>query len=346
MSTMVRATAPSNIAFVKYWGKRDAARQWPANDSISMTLSSARTVTTATPRPDQMNDTLFMNERSVDLTGKSGSKAHAQLARLRAAVAQTTGGATPSLSLSTKNTFPASCGIASSASGLMALTLAALGAWTGASTVEALGRAGFGRARLRELARLGSGSACRSLDGGYVRWYAGSSPGEQSASPLHDAAHWPLADVIVVLSSGEKAVGSTEGHAAAWTSPLFGPRLAGLDRRLSAVTKALAERDLERLGDELEAEALEMHAVMMSATPGVNYFAERTAPFLAWVREERAKGRLPAWFTLDAGPNPHLIAKAQDAADVASRVRARWGDDTHMIIDRAGTGAELELASP
>lgn len=322
LSRVHEVLAPSNIALIKYWGKRDAALQIPANDSLSMTLATAFTCTRAA---------VAESPSLTSAHGALGSKAERHLAFLKAEL-----GFDAPLAITTKNSFPAACGIASSASGLAALTIAAIAAWTGASSFDELAVAGFSRARLANLARRGSGSACRSLYGGYVQWHADT----QDVSVTLPPDHWQLADIIVVLSDAPKAVSSTDAHAGAWASPLFAPRLAGLPERLAQVRGALVKRDLAALGDAIEIEALEMHAVMMSGQPAANYFTASTSRFLCWLREERRAGRLAAWFTIDAGPNVHLICEAADSEHISKAVELAF-PEARLIRDHTGHGPTL-----
>lgn len=322
MNRVHEVVAPSNIALIKYWGKRDPIEQIPANDSLSMTLATAVTRTQAS---------VATASSLASEKGPLGGKAERHLAFLRQQL-----GFTAPLAINTRNSFPASCGIASSASGLAALTIAAIAAWTGASNFEELEVAGFSRARLADLARRGSGSACRSLYGGYVHWRADS----QEVSVRLGPEHWALADVIVVLSDAPKPVSSTDAHAGAWGSPLFAPRLASVSDRLERVYSALAHRDLVTLGETIETEALEMHAVMMSGQPSAYYLTKTTSRFLAWTRQERKAGRLPAWFTIDAGPNVHLICEARDSDQVSRAVKAAF-PEAQLIQDHVGQGPSL-----
>jgi diphosphomevalonate decarboxylase len=251
-------------------------------------------------------------------------------------------GATARLRIVTENSFPQGCGIASSASGFGALTLAAAAALTGATSEAELVDAGVTRGRLAHLARLGSGSAGRSFYGGYVQWSAGTMPEAQRIAPLFDPGHFPLADVICVLSDAEKAVPSTTAHRAAWSSPLFAPRLAGLQDRLDAVKLALECRDFDALGPLLEAEALEMHAVIMSSEPPVRYLTDATSRLLTFVREQRRRGALPGYFTIDAGPNVHLLCRPADAAAVAATV-SRAFPGVRLLLDGTGYGPSLAV---
>ncbi len=348
------AKVPSNIALLKYWGKKDESTQWPANDSLSMTLEHALTVTKARPLAgiDQATaqpplDQVTIGGRTLSSLSDSGHKALAHLRRLRELT-----GFKSLLEVESSNTFPSECGIASSASGLGALTLAALGAWTGSKNLGELEANGYCRNRLAQLARLGSGSACRSFWGGFVAWEAGPQGDRQRVYPVAVDLDFKLADLIVVLSKQPKGLSSTEGHRSAWTSPLFAPRLASHRSRYQQMQQALKKRDLESMGAIMEVEALEMHSVMMTAQPPARYWTDETSPLITWIREERLAGRLPAWFTIDAGPNVHVICDLKDAPNVMAKIRARYQnlaqehpnsryDGVEIIQDQTGHGPFL-----
>ncbi len=325
-----QAIAPSNIAFLKYWGKRDGVMQWPAEDSLSMTLAVATTTTRAYFSAD--------GQDSIELVGldDTNSKGLKHLAFLRKEVG---GGAY--LKLHSSNNFPASCGIASSASGFAALTLAAIAAWTRSSNFRDLEKAGFPRERLAHLARLGSGSAGRSLWGGFVHWEAGPAPTLQKLHPCFAANHWPLSDLIIVVSDQKKPVSSSEAHGSAWTSPLFAPRLAGLHERRDAMLAAIADRNLSALGPLIENEALEMHSVMMTSKPSANFWTKETEEMLVWIRQQRAHHQMNAWFTIDAGPNIHLICSSE-RADKYQTMIAEAFPHVQIIRDEVGNGPQLE----
>ena len=330
----VTATAPSNIALLKYWGKRDAVRQWPANDSLSMTLSAAKTETTAAVAAA---DSVVFEGRALAPESKEAKKIARHLDRLRGAT-----GNGARLAIETRNTFPAGCGIASSASGFAALTAAGCAALVGATDASGLAARGFDLATLAALARQGSGSACRSLAGGYVRWTAGDAADRQAVAQVVAPGMFDLADLIVVLSDKEKAVPSTAAHAFAWSSPLFPPRLAGVAERIARIEAALKGCDFTALGIEIEAEALEMHAVIMTATPPVSYLTAATTAFCTWLREQRQRGGFEAYFTIDAGPNVHVLARLEDAADLAGVIRAAFGAQVKdIVMDRTGLGVSV-----
>jgi len=334
------AEVPSNIALIKYWGKRDAARQWPENDSLSMTLDAARTHTSAQFSAHGLDTIKRADTQGIYTTYQSTEdKAMRHLAFLRRELGEELrlNGAS-ALEITTHNTFPTGCGIASSASGLGALTLAAVAAWTDSASLAELEAHDFPRERLAHLARQGSGSAGRSLFGGYVEWQAGPTPDAQRIYPL--AVDWPLTDIIALVSRHEKAVGSSSGHLIVRSSPLFLPRLAGLPERMRTVKAALAARDLTLLGSAIEAEALEMHAVMLSSTPRLNYLLPQTSELLAWLRQQRVEHGLAAYATIDAGPNVHIICAPHTAPEVRQRLSTAF-PQLALLTDCTGTGPLL-----
>jgi diphosphomevalonate decarboxylase len=338
MNDFFTAEVPSNIAFVKYWGKLDTGLQWPANDSVSMTLNNAKTITSARILANQADNAqdIIIKEGEVLVRGQAGAdKAYKHLAFLRDQL-----GFSAALEIQTKNTFPSECGIASSASGLGALTLSAVAAWTGSSSLDELQLKGHTLTALSALARIGSGSACRSFFGGYVEWQAGESAQGQNVVPVSSQKHWDLADLILIVSNQKKPVSSTEAHETAWTSPLFKPRLAGIKERLRTVKDAIKTKHLAALGQAIEADAIEMHAVMMTSTPPARYMTPDSEAALSWIRTERATGTFDAWFTMDAGPNVHIICSNENAKTYADRIRKRF-PDFELLRDSTGGGPVL-----
>jgi diphosphomevalonate decarboxylase len=319
--------APSNIAFVKYWGARDLERAIPNNASISMTLAECRSLCTVDFREGETGDD------EVWLVGEDGSRQRPDarfsartsrhLSTLRALA-----GKDGRFVVGTRNTFPSAAGIASSASGFAALTVTGL---------AALGREGLSSRELSSLARLsGSGSAARSVLGGYVEWPRGTTDDECFAYTLADAAHWDLRDVVVVVESEAKKVASRDGHALAATSPHYARRQELLPERLAVVHEAIRDRDLERLGPIVEVEGIELHLIAMSSQPPVYYWNGSTIDVLARVRELRASG-VSAWSTMDAGANVHVICEGKDEPAVVQAMSEVPGVE-RLIRDRVGDG--------
>jgi len=337
------AEVPSNIALVKYWGKLDKGLQWPANDSVSMTLKNAKTITSARTLPWQSAQVLdiITKDGQVLVRGTpSADKAYKHLEFLREQLSFTA-----HLEVNTKNTFPSECGIASSASGLGALTLCAVAAWTNSSNLDELQLKGYTTSQLSALARIGSGSACRSFFGGFVEWKAGESALQQGVWQINSEKHWDLADLILIVSKDKKPVSSTVAHESAWSSPLFKPRLAGIKERLNAVKVAISERNLFKLGHAIETDALDMHAVMMTSTPPARYMTSDSESVLSWIRTERSTGSFDAWFTMDAGPNVHIICDKDNAELYIEKIKGRF-PQFELLVDSTGSGPVLFRGIP
>jgi diphosphomevalonate decarboxylase len=329
------AVAPANIAFIKYWGVQDAALTLPFNGSISMNLDTCLTTTTVTFDPalpdDEVTITLY-GEAPAPATGRPRARVVAQLDRLRALA-----GIHTRARVASANTFPSDAGIASSAAAFAALTLAG---------ATALGL-GLDERELTLLTRRGgSGSACRSIPTGYVEWVIPEGPfdatgwdAESYALSLAPPEHWALADVVAVVDAGAKKIGSAENHQLAATSAYFPTRLAEIPARLAAARTAIAQRDLELLGVTMEADAVSMHAVCMTSTPPSFYWYAGTLSVIHAVRGWREQG-LHAYFTIDAGPNVHVICAAADRDEVQRRLAALPGVQ-FTIANGVGAGARV-----
>jgi diphosphomevalonate decarboxylase len=312
--------AGSNIAFIKYWGVDDAAINLPQNNSISLTLADAYTTTTLEwlPARDLTRDELTLD--GVRLDERKAARLVRHLDRIRALAA-----VDDRARVVSQNNFPMASGIASSASGFAALTTAAC---------HALGL-NLDATRLSAIARRGSGSASRSLFGGFVEWERGHDDASSVARQLHPADHWDLYDVVAVVSGAEKAVSSEQGHQLAGSSPLNRGRVAGLDHALTEVRTALADRDLHRLGPVIEQDALAMHAVMMTSSPSLLYWQPGTLEIIHAIRQWREQEGLAAYFTIDAGPNIHVICEAATAPIVQSRLQT-LSSVQQIIVSRPG----------
>ncbi|HJO02771.1 MAG TPA: diphosphomevalonate decarboxylase [Acidobacteriota bacterium] len=324
MSGRATIEAPSNIAFVKYWGAADLEKAIPLNASISMSLRECVTRTSVETIATGATDVVWMctDDRWHRAQGTFQRRIVEHLRRLRLWADVDVG-----FRVATRNSFPAAAGIASSASGFAALTLAVLGA---------LGREPAAD-ELSNLARLsGSGSAARSVFGGYVQWPDGGETDPWRAAPLATASHWDLRDVIVIVQTGPKAVSSLDGHAGAVGSPHFARRQELIPARLERVRDAIEARDLNRLGPVIEEDAIELHLVAMSSQPPIFYWLPATLRVLDHVRTLRSDGT-SAWATMDAGANVHVICSADDEAEVAARLAAIDGVQA-VIRDGVGPG--------
>jgi len=313
------AVACANIALIKYWGNRDDTLRLPANGSISMNLEGLFTRTTVTWREEELalsaakggawkegneEDSLIINGLPVRGTAFQRVSDFLDLVRNMA-------GMEWRAEVVSENNFPAGTGIASSASAFAALALAA-------SIAAGLD---LEPAALSRLARRGSGSACRSIPGGFVEWQAGIGDEDSFATSIASPEHWELADCIAVVSAKQKPTGSTEGHSMADTSPLQAGRVADAPRRLDLCRRALLERDFDALAGIVELDSNLMHSVMMTSMPPLFYWQEPTLTLMRLVREWRFGG-LPVCYSIDAGPNVHVITEGAAAGRVADLLGA------------------------
>jgi len=303
------AEASPNIALVKYWGNRDDLLRLPSNGSISMTLGGLRTVARVAFDPAATVDTLLIDGKVAPPAARQRVAKHLDLVRAAA-------GHHLKARIDSSSNFPSGAGIASSASAFAAITMASAAACGLPLESAALSR----------LARRGSGSACRSVWGGFVEWLAGDEDESSYAIPLAPGEHWPLIDLVAVVSQAPKSTGSTEGHRLAASSPLQSARVADTPRRLSACRRALLERDFAGLAEVVELDSLMMHAVMMTSSPALVYWEPSTLTVLHAVAEWRRQGH-EVCATVDAGPNVHCLCVPGQASVIKSKLQDLPGVD-------------------
>ena len=323
MSTAT-AQAFSNIAFIKYWGNWNQSLRLPSNGSISMNLDGLFTQTTVMFSASFEADSLHIGNRAVSGPGLERVSAFLDLVRQLA-------GTNLHAEVVSENNFPSGAGIASSAAAFAALALAA----TEAAGITLTQR------ELSRLARRGSGSACRSIPGGFVEWQAGTEEEDSFASSIASPEHWNLADCVAIVSSGHKKTGSTEGHALAGTSPLQAARVADADRRLDLCRRAILERDFEAFASIVELDSDMMHAVMMTSMPGLFYWRPASLTVMEAVRKWRTDG-LPVCYTVDAGPNVHVICPREYISETEKNLRKLPGVQDVLV---AGVGGPARIVS-
>ncbi len=316
------ARACPNIALIKYWGDIDPSLHIPANGSISMNLGGLSTVTQVKFDRGLATDEFALDGRLVK------GESHERVGRLLDHVRRLAGIGVCATVESTNN-FPMGAGIASSASGFAALSLAACKA-AGVELAEK---------DLCRLARLGSGSACRSIPGGFVEWQAGNTDEDSYAYSLFPADHWDLVDCIAVVSRQEKSVSSAEGHRLAGTSPLQVNRVQDAPRRLDQCRQALSTRDFAALADIVELDSDLMHQVMLTSHPALDYRLPATLGLMESVRSWRREG-IPACYTVDAGPNVHVLCPADWLEKVRSRLLTAPGV-IELLVAHPGGPARL-----
>ena len=297
------AVAHANIALVKYWGKRDAVRNLPAVGSISLTLQELFTRTSVEFRKDLSTDRLMLN-------GTPGEKGALQRVSQFLDLIRTAANIKLPAQISSENNFPTGAGLASSASGFAALALAA----------SAAAGLRFSPRELSAYARQGSGSAARSIFGGFVEMHLGKTADGSSdvAEHICDAAFWPLEMLILITDSTAKKIGSTDGmNLTAETYPYYDRWVDTAPADIAAMRMAIANRDFQQLGEISEFSCLKMHGLAMSANPGLLYWNGHTVELIHEIRRLRHNG-YPAYFTIDAGPQIKIIC----APGSAQRIRA------------------------
>ncbi|HVJ63845.1 MAG TPA: diphosphomevalonate decarboxylase [Bdellovibrionota bacterium] len=327
---MIKVSAAPNIAFIKYWGKRaserDETRNIGINESVSMTLSRAQTQVEISPATGDAHEILINRKIASEADRK---KILHHIERIESHFDTRL---SHTLEIRSENNFPASAGIASSASAFCALTIGICAALLGKARTRELMTSGTDV--LSRLARRGSGSAARSVCGGYMRW-----DGEHATTVN---SKWQLCDTIVILSQAAKNVSSSDGHQAALTSPHFAERQRRLPERTAQLLEALAREDLSSLGEILETEALEMHHIAETSVPPVHYVSNDTRRLVAAIR---ALPERDFYFTIDAGPNLHLISHQRDQKQVAQTLHellSRLNLKAEIWEDALGTGPTLE----
>lgn len=345
MTPAATASANTNIALIKYWGKADESLTIPTASSLSLTLGATRTTTTVS------FDGGADGADAVTINGAApGGAARARVTRFLDLV-RARAGLTAAATVVSSSAVPLAAGLASSAAGFAALAAAA----SRAAGMDLDDRA------LSRLARRGSGSAARSVFGGLVLWNAGVDDATSYAEPVGaDGVAEPVdadgtdraggagldpAMVVIVLSEERKTIGSTEAmRATVRTSPLYPAWVEAGREDLRAALAAVRERDLPRLGEVVEANALGMHAAMIASRPSIMYWLPRTIEALHAVRAVREEG-LPAWATIDAGPNVKVLTRGADAAAVVAALRDRL-PGAAMTVRRPGGGVRVEGVAP
>jgi diphosphomevalonate decarboxylase len=320
------ARAHSNIALIKYWGKRDAALNLPAVGSISLTLDGLSTETSVAFRPELDADEFLLDGEPADPARVSRLL---DLVRDRAHIAD-------HAVVSSTNDFPTGAGLASSASGFAALALAATAAalTDGAELPDAR--------ELSILARRGSGSAARSLFGGVVELHRGTRPDgtDSFATPLLGPDDWPLRVVVAITDTQPKLVTSTTGMGeTASSSPFYPAWVATAEDDLAGARAAIAARDFERLGELTEYSCLKLHSIMLTTRPALLYWNAATVAAIHAVRDLRGSG-IPVYFTIDAGPQLKALCLPEDARAVADALAAVPGV-RETRISALGSGARL-----
>ncbi len=319
MAAVTVQTSPS-LALIKYWGKETQGINIPATGSLAVGLHDLRTKTTVTADPSAECD-------SVSIGGTEQPLHHFSTVidtlRERAHASGRTDADTP-LAVESGNSFPTAAGIASSSSGFAALTIA-LDAWWALNLPAA---------ELSRIARTGSGSAARSVFGGFTRFQAGS----ESAEALYSAEWWPELRILVAITdTGPKTVGSRDGmERTRSSSPYYDAWVADARVLIGKAERALADRSVERLGPLMRESYLRMVGSSIAASPPVLYWLPASVAVIRACDELRGEG-LVAWETMDAGPQVKILSTARDVEAVRERIASVAGVKTILVSGVGGS---------
>lgn len=298
-------TASSDVALVKYWGKKDETLRLPENGSISLVLDGLDTTTTVEFQQDLQNDSFLLNGKEVAENSVKYTRVVGQLDRVRELA-----GITHKAQVVSVNSFPAGTGLSSSGSGMAALTCAAVAA----AEIE------LSQKDLSILARQGSGTACRCVCGGFVEWKNGNTSETSYSETLFSPDHWDIRDVIAVVSAEEKQVSSTKGHAVAQTSPFYQARQEKIATKIEAVKDTIARKDFPAFGALVEAEALEFHSILLTSEPSHIALLPGSLAVMHEVRRMRVEG-IEAYFTINTGFNVHVLTLPQYERTIQERLQ-------------------------
>ena len=314
--------AYTNIAFIKYWGKKNEELILPQNNSLSLTLDAFYTETKVTFDENLDSDILILDGEEEGAKALKKAQVILDLVREMADIES-------DARIDSKNFVPTAAGLASSASGLAALAGAAsLAAGLDLSETE-----------LSRLARRGSGSASRSIYGGFAEWQQGTSDEDSIAVPVDDA-NWDIGMLFIIVDDNRKDVSSTEGmRRVVETSPYYDGWVSSSVEDLAAIKTAIANQDLVATGEIAERSALKMHALNLSANPPFNYWSPDSIVAMRKVTELREMG-YPVYLTMDAGPNVKLICKASQLEEIYAILRKEYREE-QLVMAKPGPGMQI-----
>ncbi|POR04126.1 hypothetical protein AU468_03905 [Alkalispirochaeta sphaeroplastigenens] len=338
----ITATAHPSLAVAKYWGKQPGAINTAATPSVAITLGAIAARTTLTVDCGDGGDQPLRDQVILNGVSQDPRRFRPFFDAVREAIARAcpdgvtdpgqggTGGPRAQdlyFSVRSDNDFPTAAGLASSAAGFAALAASALTATLGARPSEEISR----------LARIGSGSACRSVYGGFTQWAAGAPAAEQ----LYPETWWPdLRVVVLPVSTAEKPLSSRDAmNRTRDTSPFYEAWVTDAPSLARETREAISRRDLERLGEAARLSYLRMFSTMFGANPPILYWLPQSLDIIRGLEELRRMG-LPVWETMDAGPQVKVITDASHARQVADEFRDLLVSPA--IISEVGPGVTID----
>lgn len=322
-----KARAHTNIALIKYWGKADKKIILPKNNSLSLTLDAFYTETSVCFDESFTADCFTLDGVLQDAKATQKVSTFLDLFRQKA-------NCDYFAKVESVNHVPTAAGLASSASGLCALA--------GACN-QALGL-GLSQKELSKMARKGSGSACRSVYGGFVEWEKGYDDDSSYAVPVDSAGfEEELAMIFIVVNQKQKKISSRDGmKSTVETSSFYPVWLQEAPKDLQAMKQAIHAKDFTKLGQITEANALKMHACTLATVPPFTYWNAESMLAMDAVRNLRESG-LECYFTMDAGPNVKVLCQKKDEASIFAELSKQFRNE-QLIIAHSGVGIEyLEM---
>ena len=327
------AIAHSNIALIKYWGRsldQSFHLNIPSNDSVSMTKHGIsnnirlQSHTTIDFSDAYEEDTAVLNGNVV--TGRSLERIMKVVNPLRKLP-----NVTFKFKMMSENDYPTQAGLASSASGFGALAIA---------TVHALGL-NLTKEEISTYARLGSGSAARSIQGGFVYWHKGNSHDTSFAEQICGPDEFNMNAVIAIIHEERKDVTSDVGHRTAHTSPFNEVRIQKSQEQAKQIRSAILNGDFSKVGKIAEENCKYMHIVMMTSEPPLYYWLPETLRLMKLIRKIREEG-LECYFTIDAGPNVHFLSRPEDAYELQKILENIDCVKKTILVKSAGDSRVLE----
>lgn len=317
------ARAHTNIALVKYWGKKDSTLMLPQTDSLSLTLNEFYADTRVEFSQKLATDELIIDGQTITGKGVHKVKKVLDIVRQQSHL-------TAFARVESQNHVPMAAGLASSASAFAALAVAA----SNAANLQ------LDRRALSRLARQGSGSATRSIFGGLVEWHHGHDDLSSYAEPVMEKVDFPIEMMAILLNTSQKKISSTVGmQRAVETSPYYPSWKEVVANDMLAIKQAIKKRDINEIGHIAQTNALRMHALNTSADPGFTYFNADTLKAMQAIDNLRAQG-INCYYTMDAGPNVKVIYARPDREKIKAALAPLFGS-ANLVVSQPGPGAVL-----
>jgi len=315
------ARAYTNIALIKYWGKKNKRLKLPYTNSLSLTLDRFYT-DTQTEIINDKHDIVYMNQNLLDNNQNKRIISYLDTVRQMYSFNE-------HFKVNTVNHVPTSAGFASSASGFAAL----------AASINETMNLKLDRKHLSILARNGSGSASRSIYGGFVEWEAGNDNETSFAVPIDEHPDIDLSILSVVINKHSKKISSTVGmESSVKSSPFYSNWVTLVSSEIKEIKQAIAKKDVQKIGELAEHNAMSMHALTLSANPSFTYFEPETIKIIQLIQELRQKGVF-AYATIDAGPNVKIICTKESIQAVQTYIEQQLSNVT-CVVANIGQGIQ------